>query len=319
MAGPTYLQRMEALFAKDGGDLMIGLLRGGAFGLAATYGLPAIVGVAAISTGIGITRTIMRFRHYKRELVNSWRDDIGALLHKAPDSVTLEDLRLAAKERGEGGLGIAPLARDLEQLDKGLPLAITVGTATNAVMAGLGAATALFLPGLNPSQLVATSVGSFLFHATQISLRELGEKMTGLHTEPSFTLTLDKMKLNSRTRTIAPHETFEALLIARPDIHEKLLHAFHKAYAELSLTQKNEAIHRFGGDFAIETLTNAINRDQLRPTAIGLAASGILPVTRVSPTPAAADESAADEQARIFVAKLAQERAEFVSATRTLH
>jgi anion-transporting ArsA/GET3 family ATPase len=248
------------------------------FTIAALLAASTLAGPAMfIATGV-IAPLISVAQHYfekKRKqklLLNFYQDEIGAIEHKAPDALTLEDL----EKSGKASTAIHNQLTEYQTTQNqriGISFVsslLTVGALLTATsLAGISIADPIpEMPTILQLGLVATGYWTIRNTVSATARMILG------HDEDTKCFSEKLMELGDhiKQKPINPVQLFSIFAEANPTLQDNIKQRYGKTFDQLSAIRKKEVVDAYEPEFRVTALTEALNRDEIKPSLVGFLA-----------------------------------------------
>jgi hypothetical protein len=310
-------------FAKRSSTFLLGKAGGEVGGMGVAMAAGPLLGIIAGTVGVeapllgsylavtlaagavaGVSGYLVQkdFLHRREKLVDRYREEIGALIQKAPDKVTEQDVELIARGDFKRGIEANPAIR--KEL-KNSWLERNVGVILSAVVA---AATFLLIQNFDPGQLHALSHGSDLFsaafaHTSTSGILEFIGKAAGglainglagfatyhtiktpLHMLASDVLGIEENTVNERITTIKrtlghghevkPEQVLSVFIQAHQDVAEQIKAEYGKKFDDMSPAEHKKILTMMQSYMDINGLTEDINKGRMRPEELAFISFG---------------------------------------------
>lgn len=238
----------------------------------------------AVGTGISSYMNRLALKEQEHDLAHRYRNQIGSILDKSPDSIGRDDLYEAAE--------INPsLAQELRR--NKLMCHVRTGTvlvattiafaavfaamtviAPLAALAGAAAAGGLFsAAGLG--FVAATAALSFgALHVVSRGIGRLGKKIFGLN-KPTIEDHVHELDgLYKKGNHLSQEQVMSVYVAAAPDMQESIKEQFGKPYHTLSRAQQSDVVAAFGDEIGVAAITDSINAGDLPVRELTFAVQG---------------------------------------------
>lgn len=255
-------------------------LTGALLALAIPFDWPALVAAGVASAALDTVASRMEKNVQQKALLGFYKNEIGALLGKDADSVTIDDLKKAAAPKEKGGLGISTLQKELDDYDLHDRFQTGFGVVTAAIMTvalvslefafpqflagGMGLALGLGLAGLANnliSQLVKTG-GQLIFGGHEHKIEN------GVHQK------LMRIGHEIKQHPADPIEIFGLFAQCDENLAAAVKKQFGANYDDLTILQKKQALAAFEPQVHAVALTGEINAGTIKPGLAGFIISG---------------------------------------------
>lgn len=234
--------------------------------------IPAIV---IVGGGLAL-RTYGRWNeltHYKQEMVDLYREDIAQQLGIAPEQVSIENLKEAAK--GNDVIAQA-LARQHTKNFIELGTSLLTAAVTFGLLSSFGEVSefrSFIDKDLGLGKLLGDAVNfiglstvggvsGLIFHDA-LGLA-IGAK-TGTIKAAAHDLILDMEKDLRRGRPISREQVYGVLVAGNPELQEAIYIRFQKSYRSMNAAEQSRVLHILGIADTLDNLAQQINRGEIRP------------------------------------------------------
>jgi len=245
------------------------------FTVAALLGVSSVVGSGAFIVMGVVAPLISGSQHYfekkrkQKMLLNFYADEFGAILHKKPDDLNLEDLEKNSKP-------FTALREPYDEYQKTqiVSVGIAVVSSLITVAALLGAAVlagpelTLALP--NILQLGLVTAGYMAIRntvsATAHSIFKQDDSCR------CVTEKLMELSENLKAKPINPVQVFSIFVEANPKLQADVKQRYGKDFDHLSAMRKKDVVDAYEAEYRVGALTNALNHDQIKTSLVGFLA-----------------------------------------------
>jgi|GEM_PF-5589356 len=241
--------------------------------LSIPFGVGGIIATGAFCVGLNAAVFGVEKKLRERQLVDFYKDEVGAFLNKKPDSVTIDDLRKVAAPVEEGGKGITVLQKELEghkTHQKFRTLYSVVGSAiTTGILVGLSLAFPGFTSGAM-GMVIGLGLAGLGHNLVARTVRGIGKMIFGDHDiDNSVSQRLIKISHEIKQKPVAPVEVFNLLADTHPELQSEIKQTYGKNYADLPVIQKKQVAEAYEEQYRIIGLTEEINNGNIRPSMAG--------------------------------------------------
>lgn len=272
---PSFWQRLGGLLQHELATTVFQLAKGAAFVLAASFGgVAAALGTGAALIAIGLYKTQLDKNHQRRELLHLYREDIAALTGKPVNALTIADLEAVAQQSPSDQKNA--IGRELETLEQNSRHQMTVGMISTVAMA-LGSAAIIGTGLISTTALkswyagaVASGISKAIHFAADLGLAS----HTGGRREYSVNREIAGLRRQLANDYVTPERVFAVFVEANPALRQDIRQRHGDSYQNLSIGTKRQIMDALHPRPPVEALTDAINKDRIRPTALGFLAYG---------------------------------------------
>lgn len=274
-------------------------------GASSLAGLLATSLAAGAVAGISVGLVHADFRHRRTQLVDRYREEVGAILKKAPDKITEQDLQLIARGDFKRGIEANPAIRkELKNswLDRNVGVVLSTLAAVTTFIAihtlvgfqmdpgGIGAMLgeshslpALFAEKVGEVGFLAKFaaglainglLGFATYHTIKTPLHMLSEKVFGMEENTVNSQITEVKRTLGHGHEVAPEQVFGVFISAHHDIAEQLKAEYGKEYDEMNLAEKKRILTVIQQYMDINGLTADINKGRMRPEELAFISFG---------------------------------------------
>ena len=125
--------------------------------------------------------------------------------------------------------------------------------------------------------ITALGLGLVGFGYTAIAktVKATSQTIFGSHeTDNTVNQRLIRIAEEIKEKPVNPIEIFGLFVDANPSLQDRIQHQFKTRYADLPVIQKKEVLEVFEPEFRTISLTNALNKGDIKPSLVGFIASG---------------------------------------------
>ena len=235
--------------------------------------MTGIVGVLLNTTVFNIERNLQ-----KKKLLNIYQDEIAAIQHKLASELTFEDLREVSTPVEQGGKGYKLLQDEMEKCDAQRKFRLIYSTISSAITTGTLAVLMIAFPAAAASTMalvlglglvglghalvssVVRSVGDTVF-GTREHVNSVHDRVVGIS---------DSVKL----QPVAPMDVFGLFVDSNPELAKDIQNRTGKSYVDLTVMQKKSVADIYEPQLRTISLTDAINKGEIKPSLMSFIASG---------------------------------------------
>jgi len=256
-------------------------------------------GGAWVGISTAATALISQWEHTeeKKRITNEYREEIGTMLGKRPDKVTVSDMEKAAKENDT-----IKEALDRSTKHRNLSVGVTIAGAAIAIgiiaplaaMAVGAALPALAGLGFHAAVGAVTALG---FLGTEKGLEKFGEKKLHLE-EPALKKVFKREERQSELsvpsqitflahkqahrQAVSQEQVMTVFTTANAGLDRQIQASYGKKFTQLGDEQKRQAIETSGAQYNVAALTADINDHHVRAQELGFIvhgqSSGVAPI-----------------------------------------
>lgn len=272
----TRKEKLELFLNRDGAQLATRVIIGGVIGAAVGAGAFPLAAAAVAGTSLFTAYAQTTLQSYRKKvLLDFYNEELGAVLNKAPQDVTLKDLDTVAKPVSEGGKGIVAIDKALGLFREKRNFAIGVQLATSLAMSGAIMLAGAFLdPSSTAVALLASSAALFYNEAYRM-VDAVGNIVTG--TDEKKTITRDVRSICEQLSAggrVSSVRVFGVFVEANDQLAADIKQRFGKEYADLNVGEKRQALKVYEPDYHVLQITRDINRGVIAPNELGFMAYG---------------------------------------------
>ena len=268
----------DKIIQKDSVTAIRRLVIGGLLAASAVFGAHAIAAISLASVAINSTMFQWEKKAQQRKLLVFYQDEIAALTHKSPQALTVEDLKHVATPVAEGGFGATLLGKELKELGTLQKFKLGNSTISSLITTGILLAVCYFRQDfLDRGIITALGLGLVGFGYTAIAktVKATSQTIFGSHeTDNTVNQRLIRIAEEIKEKPVNPIEIFGLFVDANPSLQDRIQHQFKTRYADLPVIQKKEVLEVFEPEFRTISLTNALNKGDIKPSLVGFIASG---------------------------------------------
>jgi hypothetical protein len=251
------------------------LIIGGLMAASTPFGVAAI---AAVSVSMLALNSFV-FRHEKiaqqKKLLSFYKDEIAAIEHKSPESLTLEDLKHAAAPKSEGGHGITVIQNELDEIEARKKIRLGSSVISSLITSATLIAIFPLLPVGGIAMIFGLGLIGFGYTAVARTVKAGVEAAFGSHdTSKSINQHLIRICEEIKERPVTPVEIFGLLAESNPKLQERIQQDYHCKFNDLPVIQKTNVVEAFEPELRVIALTNAINKGEIKPSFVGFVAGG---------------------------------------------
>ena len=256
------------------------LVIGGLLAASAAFQSIPIIGAVSVASFI-INSTMFHFekKAQQRKLLVFYQDEIAALVHKSPKSLTVEDLEQVGKPVAEGGFGVKLLGAEMGGLNILQKFKLGNSTIssliTTGILMGICAGRSEFLSGGGITMALGLGLIGFGYTAIAKTVKATSQAIFGSHeVDNSVNQRLIRIAEEIKENPVNPIEIFGLFVDADPMLQSRIQAQFKARYADLPVIQKKQVVEAFEPELRVISLTESINKGEVKPSLVGFIAGG---------------------------------------------
>ncbi len=267
----------DKLLQKDNVVAVKRLIIGGLLAASAPLGVYAVLatGAACIAVNSGVTRHERTVQ--QKKLVSFYKDEIGALLHKSPDDVNIEDLKQVAKPEALGGRGIETLQKELDGLESLKKVRIATSSVASVITTGVLVALSTITGFLSGGLTMILGLGLIGFGHTLVAktVRATANVLVGdKEMDNSVHQRLMRIGEEIKEKPLSPVEVFGLFVDENSVLKADVKKQVGAEYADLPVLQKKRVVEMYEPQLRIVALTDAVNEGSIKASTVTFIASG---------------------------------------------
>jgi hypothetical protein len=261
-------------------QLLTRVVAGALVAVSALFGWPFIVAAALATMALYSYQQHRNKIEDEKKLLDLYRRDVAALQNKAPEDVTLADLRELAKPVEKGGRGIKTFQTAL-QYDTHQQILHIASEAISSIIIGGGLVALITTGALTiPAHLAIMHIpfGALIGGAFALGHRFIDSIIDTIwgkeDWEKGINYGIKKLADQVVNKPLKPAQVFELIAEANPQLRRTIKASYGETFDKLSLTQRQKIVRDAEPELRVEALTEAINNGIIKPSFIGFVAYG---------------------------------------------
>ena len=254
------------------------LVIGGLLAASAAFESALVIPAVSVASVI-INSTMFRFekKAQQRKLLVFYQDEVAALVHKSPQSLTIEDLQQVGKPLSEGGFGVKLLGTELDELNILQKFKFGNSTISSLITTGILIAISanhpLFIYGGGITMALGLGLIGFGYTAIAKTVKATSQAIFGSHeVDNSVNQRLIRIAEEIKENPVNPIEIFGLFVDADPQLQSRIQTQFKARYADLPVIQKKQVVEAFEPELRVISLTDSINKGEIKPSLVGFIA-----------------------------------------------
>lgn len=236
--------------------------------------LPTLGLAAAVSAAL----TQIEYKHKNRAVVELYRDELAAKLHKSRDNLSSKDLDLLAggdaSRHVEGNRVIAQaVAKNRSERNVGLGTSV-VSTVASLLAVHEIVSLGVIAAGTATGIIAQMAAALVIYNAVKAPLTKISHKIFGLDKRTTHDRIAEIKRDREAGKSITREQVFSVFVSAAPELDSYIQSQFGAKFDELDVAQKQQAAAALGPVFKVEQIADAINQGVLNTTELAFTVQG---------------------------------------------